>query len=180
MNQLSRLALVLALALALPACGAGGAFDDLFSPDNSNSGAQTDTPPAGTVMNEAERALALEVLGRLNAERTAASLPPLQWHEAASQVGQDHNLDMRRRGFFDHVNPDGTDPGGRLESADVSVAAWGENIARGQDSSDEVMTDWMNSDGHRANILYPDFSHVGIAVLNLPGGLWWTQVFLRE
>ena len=107
-------------------------------------------------------------------------LPPLEWHDPASQVGHNHNLDMRRRGFFDHVNPDGQDPGSRLAGSDVRVSAWGENIARGQDSPAEVMTDWMNSDGHRENILYPDFTHVGVAVLNLPGGPWWTQVFVRD
>lgn len=178
-NHLLRLALVLALGLTLPACGAGG-ISDLFGGKSDSTGAQPNTPAAGTPMTEQERAMAMEVLDRLNGERAANGLGPLAWHDPASQVGHDHNLDMRTRGFFGHVNPDDEDPGARLARHGIRVTAWGENIARGQGSPAEVMTDWMNSEGHRDNILYPDFTHVGIAALDLPGGIWWTQVFVRE
>lgn len=179
MKQTIRLLLMLAIALTLPACGAGSAIEDLFA-GSGNAGAESNTPPAGTPMTDGERGLAQQVLDRLNAERQQAGVPPLQWHEPAALVAQDHNLDMRRRGFFGHDNPDGENPGDRLARAGVEVRSWGENIARGQDSAGEVMDDWMNSPGHRDNILYDGFTHVGIGVLNLPGGPWWTQVFVTE
>ncbi|MEU7074943.1 CAP domain-containing protein, partial [Streptomyces narbonensis] len=81
-------------------------------------------------------------------------------------------------GFFDHTDPDGDTPWARAEQAGVTGLA-GENIARGQADAAAVMESWMNSDGHRANILNCDFTTLGVGVHFGDGGPWWTQDFGR-
>jgi uncharacterized protein YkwD len=83
---------------------------------------------------------------------------------------------MRDRNFFDHTNPDGLDPFQRAAKAGIT-AMWAENIAQGQATPAEVMTDWMNSPGHRANILDCKLTTLGVGVAYGSGGPWWTQDF---
>jgi uncharacterized protein YkwD len=83
---------------------------------------------------------------------------------------------MRDRDFFDHTNPDGLDPFERAQKAGVSNAR-AENIAWGQSSPAAVMDAWMNSSGHRANILDCDLRTLGVGVVTGSGGPWWTQLF---
>ena len=186
----------LLLALLLAACGGGGSSDDdagVSSPDevsggDASSGDDTssdDELPSGggsgtlvTSMSPAEEALALEVLDLLNAERADRELAPLALHGDASEVAYQHSLDMDVRDFFSHTNPDGQSPGDRIAAAGIANWGWGENIAYGYWSPTSVMVAWMNSDGHRANILDDRWTHVGIGVHDAPGGPWWTQVFL--
>jgi len=170
---MSRPALALLGALLLTACGVGG---DSLEPT---------VPPGGTgtsqAMSEGEMAWALQVLDLVNKERAANQLPAVQWHETATDVAYAHSVDMDVRGFFDHVNPDGDDPGDRLQAAGIKWRTYGENIAVGYPSPQEVMLAWMNSPGHRANILEPQFTHLGIGVhSSYQGGPWWTQDFVRE
>jgi uncharacterized protein YkwD len=83
---------------------------------------------------------------------------------------------MAARGFFDHTDPDGATPWDRAEKAGISDLG-GENIARGQADAAAVMEAWMNSPGHRANILNCDFKTLGVGVHFGSGGPWWTQDF---
>jgi uncharacterized protein YkwD len=92
------------------------------------------------------------------------------------------SLDMFERGFFDHVNPDGVDPFQRMSDAGFSGSYLGENIAQGQPTPEDVMADWMESDGHCANIMRPEFTLIGIgfdAGAQVRGGRsnFWTQNF---
>lgn len=73
-----------------------------------------------------------------------------------------HSLDMFERGFFDHDNPDGEGPGDRLDAADYQGSTWGENIAQGYSSPEEVVDGWMDSDGHCSNIMAQNFSLLGV------------------
>jgi uncharacterized protein YkwD len=82
---------------------------------------------------------------------------------------------MRDRGFFSHTDPDGLSPFDRGDRAGVTVL--GENIAYGQPDPASVMTAWMNSPGHRANILDCSYTKLGVGVAYGPGGPWWTQDF---
>jgi uncharacterized protein YkwD len=132
----------------------------------------------GLTMTVEERRLALEVFDLVNAERARADLPPLAWDEVAADVAYDHCVDMRERAFYTHVNPDGVGVCERLRNGGVPVFLCGaENIARGQESAQEVMAAWMASEGHRANILEPRVTHVGIGVHAGREGPWWTQDF---
>ncbi|RMI30185.1 CAP domain-containing protein [Nocardia stercoris] len=84
---------------------------------------------------------------------------------------------MRDQGFFSHTDPDGTDPGDRIAAAGYTWQAYGENIAQGQADANAVVTAWMNSPGHRANILNCGFTQIGIGIADGSGGPWWTQDF---
>ncbi|WP_229834278.1 CAP domain-containing protein [Streptomyces xantholiticus] len=112
----------------------------------------------------------------VNSERAKVGCSPLKASGALSDLARAHSKDMAARGFFDHTNPDGETPWDRAEEAGVSGLG-GENIARGQADAEAVMASWMNSEGHRANILNCDFTTLGVGVHMGEGGPWWTQNF---
>ena len=91
------------------------------------------------------------MLALVNAERAAAGCGALSADSGLASVARAHSADMRDRGFFDHVNLDGLDPFDRADRAGIGARA--ENIAYGQPDAAAVMDAWMNSSGHRANIL---------------------------
>ena len=91
-----------------------------------------------------------------------------------------HSEDMLGRGFFSHTTPEGWDPGDRLTMLGASgFSGWGENIAAGQTTAAAVMTDWIGSPGHFANMVNTNWTHIGIGVAEGPPHQW-TQVFLRR
>jgi uncharacterized protein YkwD len=117
------------------------------------------------------------VIDLVNEKRAKVGCSPLQASGALSDLARAHSKDMAARGFFDHTNPDGETPWDRAEQAGVSSLG-GENIARGQADAEAVMNSWMNSAGHRANILDCDFTTLGVGVhIADGGGPWWTQDF---
>ena len=115
------------------------------------------------------------MLALVNVQRAAAGCGALTADSALAAVARAHSADMRDRGFFDHVNPDGLDPFDRAERAGVSARA--ENIASGQPDPAAVMDAWMNSAGHRANILNCSLNRLGVGIADGSGGPWWTQLF---
>ena len=92
-----------------------------------------------------------QVLALINAQRAAAGCGALVADRALAAVARAHSADMRDRDFFSHTNPDGLDPFERAAAAGLYARA--ENIAYGQPDPAAVMAAWMNSAGHRANIL---------------------------
>jgi uncharacterized protein YkwD len=145
---------------------AAGAKVAAPEPSTSATPAAPVTTPAGP---EAE------VLALVNAERAAVGCEALAADVELAAVARAHSEDMRDRGFFDHVNLDGLDPFERAEAAGVTARA--ENIARGQQDATDVMAAWMDSSGHRANILDCGLTRLGISVASGGGGPWWTQLF---
>lgn len=117
-----------------------------------------------------------EVLSLVNQERAKAGCSPLTTSAPLTSLAQNFSEDMAARGFFDHTDPDGDTPWDRAAQAGVQGLG-AENIARGQADAQAVMTAWMNSDGHRANILNCDYKTIGIGVHEGSGGPWWTQNF---
>ena len=115
------------------------------------------------------------MLALVNAERAAAGCGALSADSGLASVARAHSADMRDRGFFDHVNLDGLDPFDRAERAGISARA--ENLAYGQPDPAAVMDAWMNSAGHRANILNCSLTRLGVGVAEGAGGPWWTQLF---
>ncbi|MEV0505196.1 CAP domain-containing protein, partial [Streptomyces spectabilis] len=120
---------------------------------------------------------AQQVLGLVNTERAKAGCAPLTHNAALTTAAQRHSADMRARDYFDHASPDGTDPGQRITAAGYKWSTYGENIARGQRTAASVMDSWMNSEGHRANILNCSFKELGVGIEQGDGGPWWTQNF---
>jgi uncharacterized protein YkwD len=134
-------------------------------------------PPA-EAMSLTERTFAEEVLLLVNVEREREGVPPLVWDEAVAQVAFDHAQDMASEQYFEHVSLDGSTPGDRLADAGIDGTWWGENIAMGQPDPQAVVDDWMTSEGHRANILEPQFDRLGVGVRFGWDGPFWVQDFL--
>ncbi|WP_328429641.1 sigma-70 family RNA polymerase sigma factor [Streptomyces sp. NBC_00443] len=129
---------------------------------------QTQAAPSGAVA---------QVVALVNKERSAAGCGPLSEDSQLNQAALRHSEDMDARDFFDHTNPDGADPGQRVTAAGYTWSTYGENIAQGQQTPEAVMESWMNSPGHRANILNCSFKDIGVGIHKASGGPWWTQVF---
>ncbi|WP_327726424.1 CAP domain-containing protein [Streptomyces sp. NBC_00487] len=124
------------------------------------------------------RRTATEVITLTNAERAAAGLPPLAPDPLLTDAAQAHSADMVARAFYAHTSPDGSEPWHRAAAAGSTRRSIGENIACGQRSAAEVVRGWMNSPGHRANILKPGFTHIGIGFAGGgAAGTYWTQLF---
>lgn len=122
-----------------------------------------------------------QVLSMVNKERAAAGLNTLRMAPELRLSAERYSKYMADANFFAHEGPDGSTPKSRIEAAGYSGAVvWGENIAAGQPDPQAVMTAWMNSPGHRANILFPGFTEIGIGVYRASGtryGVYWTQHF---
>ncbi|MCD9874965.1 sigma-70 family RNA polymerase sigma factor [Streptomyces guryensis] len=118
-----------------------------------------------------------QVVALVNKERAANGCGALTEDPRLEKAAQGHSDDMAARHFFDHTNPDGADPGQRITAAGYNWSTYGENIAQGQQTPAAVMESWMNSPGHRANILNCSFKDIGVGVHNGSGGPWWTQDF---
>ncbi|MEU2839247.1 CAP domain-containing protein [Streptomyces sp. NPDC007076] len=127
------------------------------------------TAPAGSAVQSA-------VLALVNQERAKVGCTPLTASAPLASLAQDFSEYMAARGFFDHTDPDGRTPWDRASKAGIQDLA-AENIARGQATAQAVMDSWMNSDGHRANILNCDYRTLGVGVHYGSGGPWWTQDF---
>lgn len=133
---------------------------------------QTSAPVDGSARAVAET----EVLRLVNVERAKVGCTPVAANSALTGLAEAFSGDMAARDFFDHTDPDGATPWDRAAKAGITGLG-GENIARGQSDAAAVMEAWMNSPGHRANILNCDFKTLGVGVHTAPGGPWWTQDF---
>ncbi|MFE3856853.1 CAP domain-containing protein [Streptomyces griseorubiginosus] len=119
-----------------------------------------------------------EVVVLTNRERARAGLPSLAVDHHLVGAAQAYSTDMAVRAFYSHTSPEGTQPWDRAAAAGSTRRSIGENIACGQRSAAEVVEGWMNSPGHRANILKPDFTHIGVGFAGGgPAGTYWTQLF---
>ncbi|MFD5337295.1 CAP domain-containing protein [Streptomyces hawaiiensis] len=147
-------------------------------PDHTPSREATKAPkaPGASAALSGESAAAAQVLSLVNEERAKVGCSPVAANSALTGLAQSYSEDMAARGFFDHTDPDGRTPWDRAEKAGISNLG-GENIARGQADAAAVMDAWMNSPGHRANILNCDFKTLGVGVELGSGGPWWTQNF---
>ncbi|MFB7279699.1 CAP domain-containing protein [Streptomyces hydrogenans] len=130
---------------------------------------------AGSTADRADAAEA-EVLRLVNVERGKVGCSPIRPSDDLARLAGAFSADMAARNFFDHTDPDGASPWSRAQAAGISGLG-AENIARGQVDATAVMVSWMNSDGHRANILNCDFTTLGVGVHFADGGPWWTQDF---
>jgi uncharacterized protein YkwD/stress response protein SCP2 len=128
--------------------------------------------PAGLARTEAD------VVDLTNRERARAGLRPLAVDPLLATAARAHSADMVARCFYSHTSPEGSQPWDRAASAGSTRRTIGENIACGQRSPAEVVEGWMNSPGHRANILKPAFTHIGVGFAGGgPSGTYWTQLF---
>jgi len=146
-------------------------------PTPTQSARPTQSSVSTPLAQSASPDTAAQVVALVNKERADAGCDPLTEDAQLEKAAQDHSDDMAARNFFDHVNPDGADPGQRITAAGYQWSTYGENIAQGQQTPEAVMDSWMNSPGHRANILNCSFKDIGMGIHNGSGGPWWTQDF---
>jgi uncharacterized protein YkwD len=117
----------------------------------------------------------ISFVDQMNAHRVSLGLAPLAWRSDLAAVATAHSQDMTDRDFFSHTNPDGQSPGDRITEAGITFTAWGENIAWGYPTGSSVLSAWLASSGHRANIENSLFTQHGVGKV----GNIWTHVFLR-
>ena len=134
-------------------------------------------------MGFAQSALELEVLQRTNQERVQRGLRALQWDNTAYQAAYGHAVDMLRRNFFEHVNPEGRNAAWRMRQAGVLDVTTGENLAVFENYPDAVLpgrsvVGWMNSPHHRENMLQPEFTHLGVAFVRQGNKVMVVQNFI--
>ncbi|WP_051189098.1 CAP domain-containing protein [Halalkalibacillus halophilus] len=119
-----------------------------------------------------------EVLELVNEERAERGLGDLEFSNETAVVAREKSRDMSENDYFAHQSPTYGSPFDMLNQFGVQYRAAGENIAMGQRSPEQVMEGWMNSDGHRANILKEEFTHLGVGYVKDGMRTYWTQMFL--
>lgn len=139
----------------------------------------TSAPPPSEDSPDGSNGLATEVVELTNVERVRHGCPELHVDDRLTAAAQGHSEDMAERNYFSHDSPEGEGPGARARAAEYPWWS-GENIARGYRTAAEVVDGWMNSDGHRANILNCDSVAIGVGVADSSRGLYWTQMFGRR
>lgn len=115
-----------------------------------------------------------KVLELTNNERAKCNIAPLKMEDALCKAAQDHASDMAENNYFSHTSLDGRTMIERINKYS-KYNCYGENIAMGQINPEQVIKDWMNSEGHRANILNSEFTKIGIAYNK--NGNYWVQNF---
>ncbi|MFI5721230.1 sigma-70 family RNA polymerase sigma factor [Streptomyces cyaneofuscatus] len=118
-----------------------------------------------------------QVLQIVNTERAKEGCGPVTSNDLLATAAQRHSADMAAQDYFSHTSLDGRDPGDRITAAGYRWSTYGENIAKGQRTPADVMRAWMDSPGHRANILNCSFKEMGIGKVDSGGGPVWTQKF---
>jgi len=132
----------------------------------------TATTPAATASASGPTA---QVVQLVNSERSKAGCSPLTVNAKLTKAAQAHSEDMAAHRTMSHTGSDGSSPGDRITAAGYSWSMYGENVAYGYSTPQSVMTAWMNSPGHRANILNCSFKEIGVGYAG-PGD-YWTQDF---
>jgi len=119
-----------------------------------------------------------KVLELVNEERAKNGLSALQMDESVRKVARVKSSDMSKNNYFSHTSPTYGTPFEMLKSYGISYKSAGENIAQGYTSPEAVVKGWMNSSGHRANILNASYTHIGIGYE--ADGNYWTQMFIGK
>ncbi len=131
------------------------------------------TPEVNPSINNFE----IRVVELTNVERAKSGLSPLKMDNDLSKVAKLKSQDIQSKGYFDHTSPTYGSPFEMMKQFGISYRSAGENIAKGQRTPEEVVNAWMNSEGHRKNIL-GDFTHIGVGYLDT--GNVWTQMFITK
>lgn len=161
-------------------------FDEVEIPNGSegntsNESSSGDDIQGGNVQSSesGQSTQANEVLKLVNAERSKQGLQALTLSSNLTSIATTKSKDMATKGYFDHNSPTYGSPFQMLQSFGVSYKSAGENIAAGQKTPAQVMNSWMNSSGHRANILNKSFTQLGVGYYEGGSyGTYWTQLFI--
>jgi uncharacterized protein YkwD len=130
-------------------------------------------PPAG---------IEARLFDAINAERRRNGVSELQWHDGAARAAEAHSRSMAERRFFSHTDPERGDLRERLKEAGIAWRAIAENLYQQRGCPDAIrcaVEGWLNSPGHRQNLLNPQYTHSGIGISpDSRGAMYYTQIFL--
>ncbi len=127
------------------------------------------------------RSLETELIRLVNNERSRAGRSPLAENNELSRVARLKSEDFVKKNYFSHNSPTYGTPFNMIRSFDIHFTAAAENIASGQKTAEQVMNTWMNSSGHKSNILNYIYNQIGVGVAkDNNGNLYWTQMFIRS
>lgn len=159
----------------LPDGSTGNETNQNSSNDNIQEGSDTSD-------ERGESTQAQEVLKLVNSERAKQGLKPLKLSSELTSIANTKAKDMANNNYFSHQSPTYGSPFQMLQKFGVSYKTAGENIAAGQNSAQQVMQDWMNSSGHRANILNANYTELGVGYVNAKSsyGTYWVQLFIGK
>lgn len=149
--------------------------------ENNNTQKPAEQKPAEQKPAEEAKSLSefeQRVVELTNAERAKQGLPALKIDTELSKVARIKSEDMQKNNYFDHNSPTYGSPFDMKKKFGISYTSAGENIAQGQRTPEEVVQAWMNSAGHRANILNNGFTHIGVGYVE--SGNYWTQQFITK
>jgi len=119
-----------------------------------------------------------EVVRLVNVERAKEGLSPLKIDWELARVAKYKAQDMHDKNYFSHTSPTYGSPFDMMKHFGISYTAAGENIAKGQKSAAQVVQAWMNSEGHRANIMSTKYTHIGVGYV--ADGNYWSQMFIKK
>ncbi|MBQ3115360.1 MAG: SafA/ExsA family spore coat assembly protein [Clostridia bacterium] len=119
-----------------------------------------------------------EVIRLVNEMRAKNGLNPLTADWELSRVARYKSQDMKDNNYFSHTSPVYGTPFNMIKNFGISYKSAGENIAKGQKTPQAVVNSWMNSSGHRANILNSSYTKIGVGYV--ADGNYWTQMFIRQ
>ncbi|WP_458397842.1 CAP domain-containing protein [Anaerotignum sp.] len=159
--------------------------DEVELPDGSTGQSTSesgtgDSDAQKTEPTQAETTQAAEILNLVNQERAKAGVPALTLSEKLTSIAYTKAKDMADKNYFSHQSPTYGSPFDMLKQFGVSYSYAGENIAAGQKTAAEVMNNWMNSSGHKANILNKNYTQLGVGFYR--GGQYgteWVQLFIK-
>ena len=142
------------------------------NPDNINVGDKV------TVSDDTQTTVEQQVVTLVNKERAKEGLAALTVDTELARVAQLKSQDMHDKKYFSHTSPTYGSPFDMMKKFSISYKSAGENIAKGQTSAAQVVEAWMNSEGHRANIMDKKFTHIGVGYVK--DGHYWTQMFIKK
>jgi uncharacterized YkwD family protein len=148
------------------------------APTRPATTAPTTTAPTTAETTSTLSAYEQKVVDLTNQQRVKNGLPGLKVDLALSKVAREKSRDMSTNGYFSHTSPTYGSPFDVMKKFGITYRYAGENIAMGQRTPEEVVNAWMNSEGHRKNILSPNFTHIGVGYV--AQGNYWTQQFIGK
>ena len=151
--------------------------DEPETPDVPTTPEEPDTPsePEQPEVNGTVSAMEQQVVALVNAERAKYGLAALTLSTELSNGARLKSQDMAEQNYFSHTSPTYGSPFEMMKTLGISYRSAGENIAKGYSTAAAVMEGWMNSEGHRANILNSSYTEIGVGYV--ADGNYWTQWF---
>ncbi len=146
----------------------------ILNPDLIYPGQILNIPTTDSSVTSYER----EVIRLVNGIRKENGMSELTYDWELCRVARIKSQDMKDNGYFSHISPTYGSPFQMMKSFGIRYKSAGENIAKGQPTPEAVVKAWMNSSGHRANILNSSFTHIGVGYVSV--GNYWTQMFTSK